>query len=511
MPDRIGLDIELGTRPRAGERTTRRVIPAGGEGLRILVVGDFSGRSSRSAHDPDSLAERDIPSIDLDRFDAVMSRLQPRLRIEGAAPGSPQLEVALSCMDDLHPDALYRALGAFGDLRESRARILDPRTFEQEATALMGQLPAATVGGGDAPQPSASPEKAASFVERLLGTPARSSSSGRAGDIVATLVSQATRPHVVPAPSLPRETFLSAIDKTASERMRRLLHHQDFQALEANWRGLRRLVDALDPDRELDVRIADITRQELEEDLRRSADRVETSGSFTAIAAALAGPAAKPRPTLIALLAEFGREAADVELLERLAAVAAQLGAPLLAGAAPELVGGKRWSLGRTDPSAWRVADETHRRWSALRRSADARWLGLAIPRVLARLPYGARVDSVEAFSFEELAGAHDPEMLLWSSPALACAEALGRAFRDEGAGLDATGPFDLTDLPALVRDEHGEKVLQACAEEYLASRTIDAVLASGLVPVVSFRDRSAVRLPRLQSIAEPWTPLGAG
>ena len=40
--------------------------------------------------------------------------------------------------------------------------------------------------------------------------------------------------------------------------------------------------------------------------------------------------------------------------------------------------------------------------WRSLRESEDSRYLGLAMPRFLARLPYGAKSDPVEEFDFEE-------------------------------------------------------------------------------------------------------------
>jgi len=43
-----------------------------------------------------------------------------------------------------------------------------------------------------------------------------------------------------------------------------------------------------------------------------------------------------------------------------------------------------------------------------------------------------------------------------------------------------------------------------ACAEEYLTERAAEAMLNRGLMPLMSYRNRNAVRLMRFQSIAEP-------
>ena len=124
---------------------------------------------------------------------------------------------------------------------------------------------------------------------------------------------------------------------------------------------------------------------------------------------------------------------------------------------------------------------------------------------MLLRQPYGARTDAIDAFAFEELAGTNDHDGYLWGNPALACAELIGRSLIDESN--DAEGPeiaLDVTDLPAHVRDVEGERELKPCAEHLLSLRLGEEILKRGLMPVLSFRDRNAVRLLRLQSIADP-------
>src|SRR5207247_150251 len=41
--------------------------------------------------------------------------------------------------------------------------------------------------------------------------------------------------------------------------------------------------------------------------------------------------------------------------------------------------------------------------WQELRRSAEAPWIGLALPRFLVRLPYGTSTSPVESLEFEEM------------------------------------------------------------------------------------------------------------
>ena len=150
-------------------------------------------------------------------------------------------------------------------------------------------------------------------------------------------------------------------------------------------------------------------------------------------------------------------------------------------------------------------------RWSMLRRSAIAPWIGLAMPRVLGRLPYGAKTDAIDGFAFEELAGTNDHDGYLWGNPALACAEVIGRnLIADTNDAETPEIALDVPDLPAHVRDVGGERELKPCAERLLSLHIGEEILKRGLMPMLSFRDRNAARFLRLQSIAEPPAALAA-
>jgi predicted component of type VI protein secretion system len=184
--------------------------------------------------------------------------------------------------------------------------------------------------------------------------------------------------------------------------------------------------------------------------------------------------------TLIAGLYTFGGSDADVGLLAALGLIAGQAGGPFVARGDEALA---------VAPTAG---------WQALRRSEAAPWIGLAAPRVLLRLPYGKATDPVSGFAFEEFAGAPVHEHFLWGNPALAVALLVGRGGDSQEIG----------DLPAYTFTQDGERELQACAERHLGEAAGTALLAAGLMPVMSHRHRNAVTVMRLQSVAEPATAL---
>lgn len=498
MASRVGFAIGLGP-TREGERTVRE----SGEPLRILALGDFSGRCGRLLREAARLADRPALRIDIDNFDAVFDRLAPTLRLHALA-GHDELELELRSLEDFHPDRLYTSAEAFRSLRESRARLTDPATFDAEAdrlTATEGVAPA-----GSAPATS---EDRDALLRRIIGSTTRSEhraeTSSRVVDrLIRDLIGSAGASGSGRSPV----PYLTAVDATLSELMRSVLHDPAFQSLEADWRGLRRFVESVDLGERLTLQILDLGRSDLEEDLLACGGDVRESAAHRLIAAASQrGADARPWSLLVGLY-RFGASDAEVTVLERLAELAARLGSPMIVDAEPSLAG-CRSLQDDTDPRNWSFpGTEFEARWSSLRRGPWARWLGLALPRVLLRVPYGARTESIESFEFEETGAEPRHEDYLWGSAALACAQAMAAAAVDGLDGLTNPGPHEIEDLPACARRVDGESVLQPCAEFLLSLQTGEELSRRGLSPLMSYANRNAVRITGVQSISDPRSAL---
>lgn len=206
----------------------------------------------------------------------------------------------------------------------------------------------------------------------------------------------------------------------------------------------------------------------------------------------------------------FGPGLDDVLLLAGLGALGAAAGAAVLAAARPEALGCAAPQQ-LTFPEQWPpLAAEDEARWTKLRRSGSANWIGLALPWVLGRLPYGARSDAIESFPFEEMDGAGRHEDFLWTNPAWSLALLAGQAFQDEGWAMDLDRRLEIADLPSYIfRDAEGEPHQQPCAEVAMSEATAQTILARGIMPLLSYRNRDAARLLRWQSAAEPVARLG--
>jgi type VI secretion system protein ImpC len=417
------------------------------EPMRLLVLGDFSATPSGERG---PLTSRTIQRLDIDNLDAVLRRLAPRVVL-------PEGEIRFQQIDDFHPDRLYAGLHRFERLRQARAAPPAPPDDDQLAR-LLGKPPV---------------------------TPAPPPTSG-----IDALIRDAVAPYVVRNTSELVAAHAEAVDATISDEMRALLHAPAFQALEAAWRGVRWLISNLELDQNLQVHVLDLTREELLADLVAAGGALTNTGLHEVVVNRTVGGG---RWSALVGLLGFGDSAADIALLAALGFTASRAGGVFLGDADPALA---------RDPAA------ASAQWLALRRSEVGKWIALAAPRVLLRMPYGRQRDPVEAFAFEELVGPPESGSLLWGSASLALALLLGRAFTARGWEMEPGDEREIEDLPAYTFERDGETRLQPCAERVLTDRDVDAFVRAGLVPIVSWRDRNSVSVVRLQSLSDPPAPL---
>jgi type VI secretion system protein ImpC len=252
----------------------------------------------------------------------------------------------------------------------------------------------------------------------------------------------------------------------------------------------------------------DATRTELEQDLLGGDPDLSSAALHGALAArARDGSGGEPWSLLISDL-RFGPAVRDARLLGALGTLARGVGAPFVAGALPALIGCAH-ARQLADPAHWiEPAGEEAEAWTALRRSPAARWLALALPRLLLRLPYGPRSDAIDSFPFEEAPDPADDDAFLWGGPALAPAQMLARAYAASGWALGPDAVRDLDELPAYVRDTPDGRALLPCAEALLPEHAVQALIRHGLVPLISQRDAPRVRVAALPSLAADAAPL---
>jgi type VI secretion system protein ImpC len=266
--------------------------------------------------------------------------------------------------------------------------------------------------------------------------------------------------------------------------MRAVLHDQRFQALEAAWRALGFVVRGADTGTDLKIYILNLPKEKLAADLLPAADLRETALYRVLVEETVKTPGAEPWAFLAGNYS-FGPESEDVELLGRMALLAASAGSPIVARADAALLG----------------SPQELAAWSELRKIPESRYVGLALPGFLLRLPYGKETSPVDGFAFEEA----DPELkhgeYLWGNPAFACAFLVAEAFSASGWDMRAGDALDIADLPAFVYKKDGETVMKPCAEVLMTESQAEALMERGLIPLLSMKDSDRVHVAGFRSI----------
>ncbi len=486
MPGNLRFDM------RFGQAASRRRAERGGVATRILLLADFTGRGAGPAP---AVAERVPTRVDVDTFDAVLHRWAPRALIPAGGDSEPPTLLEFREFDAFHPDALVERLPTIAALRALRERLLDPAT----SAATVAQLQREAVARSDAGDPPSPPESDPATFERLLG---RGSAPAVAGATTAvdTLVRRLVAPHIPPAVDPQAPHCVTAVDAALTAHLRRLLHAPAFQALESVWRAARWVVTNLETSEDLQLYLLDVTKDELATALASPAGVIEDSAAYRLLTRSHDDDAGW---SILASGFRFGPSPEDIALLDALGTLGASLGAPFLGEADSSLLGCSSMAQ-VADPRQWSPLDPTAARaWSALRRSAAAAWLGLALPRVLLRLPYGRLTDPIEQFAFEEMPTPPLHDAYLWGSPAFACALLLGQAHAEAGPSMPPGEHQTLPDLPSHTWADGGATMVTPSSEVTLSERAVEAILGRGLIPLVSIVRENLVRVVRLQPLGE--------
>jgi type VI secretion system protein ImpC len=316
------------------------------------------------------------------------------------------------------------------------------------------------------------------------------------------------RPYVVPRDDPRQAEMVASLDAAAAGLMQAILHHPDFQALEAAWRGVRFLVSRVETDEHLKLYLMDIPKAELAADLAAPED-LRSTGLYRFLVEETVGTLGGEPWAALAGIYTFDPAREDAELLGRIAKVAKAAGAPFIAAASDRCLLCE--SLAKTpDPREWKgMADPDARQaWEALRKIPEASYLGLALPRFLLRLPYGSATDPTERFAFEEMDAGPQHNHYLWGNPALACVTLLAQAFSHYGWDLRPGVVQEIESLPLHVFKEGGESRITPCAEVLLTERAAEIILDKGFMPLLTLKNRDLIRLARFQSLTDPPSPL---
>jgi type VI secretion system protein ImpC len=307
------------------------------------------------------------------------------------------------------------------------------------------------------------------------------------------------------------EAMIAEIDRKLSEQINLIMHHDDFQQLEGAWRGLHYLVNNTETDEMLKIRFMNITKSEVGKTLKRYKGTAwDQSPLFKRVYEEEYGQfGGEPFGCLVGDY-HFDHTPPDVELLGEMAKVSAAAHTPFIAGVSPTVMQMASWQELANPRDLTKIfTTPEYASWRSLRESDDSRYIGLAMPRFLARLPYGAKTNPVEEFDFEEDTGAADHSRYTWANSAYAMAVNINRSFKLYGwcsriRGIESGGAVEGLPTHTFPTDDGG--VDMKCPTEIAISDRREAELAkNGFMPLIHRKNSDYAAFIGAQSLQKPF------
>jgi type VI secretion system protein ImpC len=307
------------------------------------------------------------------------------------------------------------------------------------------------------------------------------------------------------------EAMIAELDRKLTEQVNLILHHPDFQKIEAAWRGLNHLVTNTETDEMLRIKVLNISKQDLAKTLKRYKGTAwDQSPLFKKVYEEEYGLyGGLPFGCLVGDY-YFDHTPPDTELLGEMSKIAASAFAPFITGASPTLMQMDSWQdLANPRDLTKIFLTPEYAGWRSLRESEDSRYVGLAMPRFLSRLPYGAKTSPVEEFDFEEDTGSADHSRYTWANAAYAMAVNINRSFKLYGwcariRGIESGGAVEGLPTHTFPTDDGG--VDMKCPTEIAISDRREAELAkNGFMPLLHRKNSDSAAFIGAQSLQKPF------
>ena len=306
------------------------------------------------------------------------------------------------------------------------------------------------------------------------------------------------------------QAIIAEIDRKLTEQVNLILHHAEFQKLESAWRGLHYLVNNTETDEQLKIRVMNISKKDLSKTLKKfKGISWDQSPMFKKIYEEEFGQFGGEPFGCLTGDYYFDHSPPDVELLQQIAQISAASHCPFISGVSPTTLQMESWSELANPRDLTKIfSTPDYAAWRSLRESDDSRYLGMAMPRFLARLPYGEKTNPIDEFSFEEDTSGANSNKYAWANSAYAMATNINRSFKLYGwcsriRGIESGGAVENLPVHAFPTDDGG--VDMKCPTEIAISDRREAELAKcGFMPLIHKKNSDFAAFIGAQSLQKP-------
>jgi type VI secretion system protein ImpC len=292
---------------------------------------------------------------------------------------------------------------------------------------------------------------------------------------------------------------IQVIDEALTKQLSVIMHDPKFQQLEGSWRGLHHLVMNSETGANLKIKVLNSSKHELFKDLDKAVEFDQSQLFKKLYENEFGSPGGEPYGTLIGDY-QFSNHPEDIEMLSKISNVAAAAFCPFISAADPNLMGFENWTELSKPRDLEKIFDSAeYVKWNSFRETEDSRFVTLTLPRVLARLPYGAQTKPVEEFDFEEAQldgqGREKPlphNQYTWMNAAYVMGANLTRAFSEYGwctaiRGAEGGGKVENLPTHVFVSDD-GDMDMKCPTEIGITDRREAELSKVGFLPLSNYK-----------------------
>lgn len=345
-------------------------------------------------------------------------------------------------------------------------------------------------------------ENVSSLLEQAIGATKHTERS-RAEELLAALTEQAMSGVVKFDKNISKtiEDAIKKIDEQVSKQTAAIMHAPEFLKLEGAWRGVHYMINNTTPEPGLKFRLFNADKAEVYKDLTKNIEFDQSELFKKLYEDEFGTPGGEPYGVLVGDY-EFENTPKDVEMLTKISEVCAAAFCPFVSSASEKLLGFESWEeLSKPKDLVKITQAAEYSKWRAFRETEDSRFVTLAMPRVLARVPYGSATNNtIDGFDFEEIeldskgkAKKVRHDHYCWMNAAYVLTTRMANSFSEYGwptaiRGAEAGGK--ITGLPShtFKTDDGDEDAV--CPTEVAITDRREAELANiGLMPLSHYKN----------------------
>lgn len=304
--------------------------------------------------------------------------------------------------------------------------------------------------------------------------------------------------------------MIKVLDEKLSKQVNSIIHHPDFQSMEGAWRGLSHLVYNTETDETLKIRFMNIKKDDVRRMFEKFPDSAwDQSPLFKQLYEeeydVLGGT---PYGCVVGDY-QFDHTAPDMTVLKGMAKIGSAMHAPFITSPKPSLFKMESWQELKNPRDLTKIFEVAgYEDWRSFRAAEDSRYIGLAMPRFLARLPWGPETKPVEGFNFKEETSAGDHSKYTWANSAYAMATNITRSFKLYGwcaniRGVQSGGAVE--NLPTHTFETDDGTVDTKCPTEIgIGDRRELELAKNGMMPLTHKKHSNEAAFIGAQSLHKP-------